>query len=492
MLDPNPDPRQVTQDYPSKYRLRTELYHLNLNYELPFATLKSTSAYQTLNHLQQEDGSRLSEALLGFYDDVAAWNTNLQSYTEELDLESNPGARLDWVLGAFAMKQRSNQFVAEYGGSGPPPDDFSISPDIITNTPSNLTYGNVTTVNRVSYSPYAQSTFHVDSRLRLTGGIRWNHDSYNAFVENFSAFGLSKSSTQYSVGRLTGKIGAEFDITPQNMLYISGTEAYKPGGVNGNIDSKVVGLTFAPEGVSALEVGSKNSFLDNHLRLNISAFYYDYRNLQYIETDPYPFAYGIANIPDTHIWGAETEASYLTFGNRLRFNGQLTLENGKIMGSYKAIDTISAKSTYATSPACAYGGQYYNPACWAAVEAGAQTVSGNRPPKMPAVQAAVSAEYAADVWRGKLTSRAEFVFRGFEYARIFHDGSLDDVNSYGVVNISFQYKPYASHWNAALNFTNIGNVAGINSRYTDPYGTGQTSDQYIAPFQAVGMVGYSF
>ena len=492
VLDPNPDPREVTQDYPSKYRLRTELYHLNLNYELPFATLKSTSAYQNLNHSQQEDGSRLSEAVLGFYDDVAAWNTTLQSYTEELDLESNPGTRLDWVLGAFAMKQRSNQFVAEYGGSGPPPNDFSINRDIITNTPSNLTYGNVTTVNRVSYSPYAQGTFHVSSRLRLTGGIRWNHDSYNAFVENFSAFGLSKSSTQYSVGRLTGKIGAEFDITPQNMLYISGTEAYKPGGINGNLDSKVVGLTFAPEGVSALEIGSKNSFLDNHLRLNISAFYYDYPNLQYIETDPYPFAYGIANIPDTHIWGAETEASYLTFGNRLRFNGQLTLENGKIMGSYKAIDTISANHTYAASPACAYGGQYYNPACWAAVEAGAQTVSGNRPPKMPAVQAAVSAEYAADVWRGKLTSRAEFVFRGFEYARIFHDGSLDDVNSYGIVNISFQYKPDASHWNAALSFTNIGNVAGINSRYTDPYGTGQTSDQYIAPFQAVGMVGYSF
>lgn len=492
VLDPNPDPREVTQDYPSKYRLRTELYHLNLNYELPFATLKSVSAYQNLNHSQQEDGSRLSEAVLGAYDDVAAWNTSLQSYTQELDLESRPGTRLDWVVGAFAMKERSNQFVAEYGGSGPPPGNFSISSDIIANSPPNLTYGNVTTVNRVSYSPYAQGTFHVTDQLRLTGGARWNHDSYNAFVENFSAFGQSKSSTQYSVGRLTGKIGAEFDITPRNMVYISGTEAYKPGGINGNLNSKVVGLTFAPEGVSALEIGSKNSFLNNHLRLNVSAFYYDYRNLQYIETDPYPYAYGIANIPDTHIWGAETEASYLMLGNRLRFNGQLTLENGKIMGSYKAIDTVSANKTYATNAACAYGGQYYNPGCWAAVTAGAQSVSGNRPPKMPAIQTALSAEYTADVWRGKLTSRAEFVFRGFEYARIFHDGSLDDVNSYGVVNIGFQYRPDASHWNAALNFTNIGNVAGINSRYTDPYGIGQTSDQYVAPFQAVGMVGYSF
>jgi len=391
----------------------------------------------------------------------------------------------------FSMKQRSEQFVAEFGGSEANPD-LTVGPDIVTNSPSNLTYGNITTVNRVSYSPYAQGTFHVTNRLRLTGGIRWNHDSYSDFDENFSAYGSSSSSTQYSVGRMTGKIGAEFDVTPHNMVYISGTEAYKPGGINGNLNSKVVGLTFKPEGVSALEVGSKNSFLDNHLRVNISAFYYDYRNLQYIESDPYPYAYGISNIPDTHIWGAETEASYLTLGNRLRFNGQLTLENGKIMGSYKAIDTIAANKVYATSSACAYGGQYYNPACWAAVEAGAQTVAGNRPPKMPAVQAAVSAEYTADVWRGKLTSRIEFVFRGFEYSRIFHDGSLDNTNSYGIVNIGFQYKPTASRWYTSLNLTNIGNRDGINSRYTDPYGTGQTSDQYIAPFQVVGLVGYSF
>jgi len=491
VLDPDPDPRDATQDYPSKFRLRSELYHLNLDWTLPFATLRSVSGYQNLVHTQQEDGTRLSYALLGAYDDVAAWNTDLQSYTQELDLESKPGARVEWTIGAFFMKQRSEQFVAEFQGTEPDPDT-TIAPDIVSNPPANLSYGNVTTINRISYSPYLQATLHVTDRLRLTGGVRWNHDSYNYFVNNFSAFGSTQDNIQYSVGRLTGKIGLEYDLSPRNMLYVSGTEAYKPGGVNGNLNSRVVGLTFAPEGVSALEVGSKNSFLRNHLRVDLSAFFYDYRNLQYIETDPYPYAYGIANIPDTHIWGAETEATYLTLGDRLRFDGQLTLENGAIIGSYKAIDTVSANRTYASSPACANGGQYYSPACWAAVEAGAQTVSGSRPPKMPSVQAAFSVAYTVDVFRGQLTTQLQYIFRGFSYARIFHDGSLDDIPSYNLWNLSFDYKPDHSHWTGSFDLTNLGNVDGVNSRYTDPYGTGQTSDQFIPPFQAVARIGYTF
>jgi iron complex outermembrane receptor protein len=44
----------------------------------------------------------------------------------------------------------------------------------------------------------------------------------------------------------------------------------------------------------------------------------------------------------------------------------------------------------------------------------------------------------------------------------------------------------------SLTATNIFNVAGINSRYTDPYGTFTTSDQYIPPAQVIGTIAYSW
>ena len=491
ILDPNPNPREVDQDYPGYFKLNTALYHLNLDYTLPFATLNSVSAFQDLGNYQTEDSSRLTFAQLGFYDDDAAWNTNLQTYSQEFNLQSLPGSKLEWTGGLFLLKQRTTQFVVEYEGSSPGAN-VSIPPTVESDPPGNLSYGNNSVVTRVSWAPYVQGTYHFNDALSLTAGVRYNHDFYHDYSRNFSAFGSSAADPSYTTGRTTGKVELDYDFTPVNMVYGEVTEAYKPGGVNGNSSSVVVRQTFVPEGITSFEAGSKNSFFDNSLRLNAAAFFYDYRNSQYIEVDPFPYAYGIANIPNTHIYGTEFEGSYLTLNDKLRFNGELTLEDGKMIGDYKAIDQTVATQVINTNPNCAYGGAYYNPACWAAIEDSAKNVSGNKPPKMPPVMAELSAQYTADLPTGELESKVEYVYRGHYYARIFNYDPLDYVPSYSIWNLNFNYQPNAANWTLNLAVTNLGNTAGINSRYTDPYGTAQTSDQYIPPRQIVGTVGYSF
>ncbi len=489
--DPDPDPRQVSQDYPSRFDLETSLYHLNLEWTLPWATLRSVTAYQNLTNKQSEDSSRLSYAILHSYDDIAAWNTSMQNYSEELDIQPHLGRRLDGIAGLFLTKQRSEQFVAEFEGKDADPD-LAIAPDIETSPPLNLAYGNVTTVNRESVAPFVQATYHLTPSLRLTGGIRYNYDHYNDFNFTFASTGSSKANTLYQTNRTTGNINLQYDLTPRNLLYGSVTEGYKPGGVNGNEESRVVGLTFLPEDITSFEIGSKNRLLQDRIRLNVAAFFYDYRDLQYIETDPVPFAYGIANVPNTHIWGGEAEASYLVLHGRLRFNGQLTLEDGRMIGDYKAIDSVTTSQVYASSPACAFGGQYYNPGCWAAVIAAAKSVNGNKPPGLANVQAALNAEYSMAVPWGHLTSRVEYVYRGSEYARVFNSGTLDHLPTYGIVNLDFRYTPDRARWVVELALSNLTDIAGVNSRFTDPYGTGQTSEEFIAPFQVIGTLAYSF
>ena len=489
--DPEPDPRRVNQDFPSEFDLDLDLYHLNLEWTLPFAVIRSITAYQHLYNVQSEDSSRLSYAVLGSYDDVAAWNTSIDSETEDLNIASLPNRQIEWVGGIFLMHQRATQFVAEFEGTNPNPD-LTVLPNITSDPPSNLAYGNITDVSRNSIAPYLQSTLHITRTVRLTGGIRYNQDSYNDFAYNFSAFSSSKLNTDYTTGRITGNVNLQWEATPANMLYGSVTEGYKPGGVNSNNDSVVVSRTFVPEGITSFEVGSKNRFLDNSLLLNVAGFFYDYRNLQYIEDDPIPFEYGITNVPDTHIWGGEAEGTYLMLAGRLRLNGQLTLEDGSIIGDYKAIDSNTTAKVYGTSPACAFGGQYYNPGCWAAVIAAADDTHGNQPPLMPNVQAEFNVQYTWPIWHGQLLSRAEFIYRGSEQARVFNDPAVDHVPAYTLYNLYFSYKPDRSRWTVSLALTNLANTAGVSSRYTDPYGTSQTSDQYVPPFQAVGSVGYSF
>ena len=44
----------------------------------------------------------------------------------------------------------------------------------------------------------------------------------------------------------------------------------------------------------------------------------------------------------------------------------------------------------------------------------------------------------------------------------------------------------------SLAATNLANADGIAGRFTDPYGSGQTSNEFIAPRQYVLTAAYSF
>jgi len=89
-------------------------------------------------------------------------------------------------------------------------------------------------------------------------------------------------------------------------------------------------------------------------------------------------------------------------------------------------------------------------------------------------------------------AQLEYMYRGSFQYRIFNDGALDSVPSYDQWNLYLQLTPPGGHWNFSAGVSNLFNVDGINSRYTDPYGTGQTSDEFIPPRQLIGTVAYQF
>ncbi|MDB5396450.1 MAG: TonB-dependent receptor, partial [Rhodospirillales bacterium] len=495
LRDPNPDPYVVTQDYPARFALNTNITHLNLEWDLPWFTVKSVSAYQYLDHHQQEDGSRSAFSLIGAYDNVAAWNTKLQNYNEEFDILSNGDTNFDWVTGVFVLSQKTRQFVAEFGGSNANAS-FLVTPDIETHAPSNLTFGQNLLVNHASYAWFAQGTYHITDALRLTAGVRVNYDSYSALAANFSgrnAVNPVQSTSNYTDTVPTWRGELDYDLTPDNMLYGSVSRGYKPGGVNTPGFSFFHVPTFSPETNTAFEVGSKNQFLDKHLRANFAAFYYVYKNMQFIYTDPIPFGGAITNIPSTHIWGGEAELSY-TGGpqDRLHVDSTLSLEDGEVQGSYKSINSTIQANIIATAPGCQFGGQFYNPACWNAELAAARDIGGNQPAKMPSVLASLALSYDFPVYAGTLTPRVEYVYRGSFWQRIFNQPGIDKVPGYSLVNLNFEYVPDDSPVKVQFSVSNLFDEAGVNSRYTDPYGTFTTSQQFIPPRQVMGTVSYSF
>lgn len=503
ILDPQTDPRKFEQDYPSEFNLHTQLYHLNLQYDTDWFSIRSVSGYQGLNHQQQEDSSRSAVAVLGYYDDVAGWNTKVKNFNEEFDLLSLPGTRLDWDVGAFVLNQSSHQFVAEFECTytpcaEPTAADLAIPTNIedltvaqIQQQKPNLDYGNDSSVTRRSYSAFGQATYHILPDLRATIGGRYNYDFYGQDSHNFSAFDVDTVSRAYVDHVPTYHFGLDYDITPDHLVYASISRGYKPGGTNGIYGQVVIPATFLPETNTSFEVGSKNFFLDHMLRLNLASFFYFYKNMQYIENDPVPFDGGISNIPTVHAWGVEAEGTYVR--DRLILNTHLALENAEVEGDYFSIDSTvqQAIENQSTGP-CANGGAYYNPKCYALVIASARNLNGRTPPAIPKVSGSANISYTFDVPYGTLTPRAEFIFRGDEWERIFDEPNLDRINSYGVINFNLAYVPTGTNWTVQLTATNVTDIAGVNSKYTDPYGSGQTSIEYIPPLQVIGSVSYRF
>ncbi|SLK08946.1 TonB-dependent receptor [Novosphingobium mathurense] len=79
-----------------------------------------------------------------------------------------------------------------------------------------------------------------------------------------------------SFNRVTWRAAAEFDVTPQNLLYASVETGYRAGGlqIGGSRPD------YNPEYITAYTVGSKNRFFDNRLQVNLEAFYWKYRDQQ--------------------------------------------------------------------------------------------------------------------------------------------------------------------------------------------------------------------
>ena len=81
------------QDFPAHFRLQNDLVHLNLEWDQPGFIVKSVTGWQYLAHQQREDSSRSAFSVIGQYDDVAAWDTWVQNWTQEFDIQSPAGQR---------------------------------------------------------------------------------------------------------------------------------------------------------------------------------------------------------------------------------------------------------------------------------------------------------------------------------------------------------------------------------------------------------------
>jgi iron complex outermembrane recepter protein len=76
--------------------------------------------------------------------------------------------------------------------------------------------------------------------------------------------------------RPTWKASAEFDVTPDSLLYATYETGYRAGG----LQLAEGHPTYEPEYLNSLTVGSKNRFFGNRVQLNLEGFWWKYKDQQ--------------------------------------------------------------------------------------------------------------------------------------------------------------------------------------------------------------------
>ncbi|HTV21736.1 MAG TPA: TonB-dependent receptor [Polyangiaceae bacterium] len=158
-----------------------------------------------------------------------------------------------------------------------------------------------------------------------TGTLRCTAGVDDALVAG-NLFNISAVQQNSEVGNtfFDYRLGVEYDLAQQSLLYFTLSTAHKAAGYNDTIvrpDGSQANEYYGPESVTAFELGSKNELFDRRLRLNASAFLYLYRDQvfqQVVQISPANEDAGLAaqnvslrqNAANPNIYGLDLDLVY--------------------------------------------------------------------------------------------------------------------------------------------------------------------------------------
>jgi iron complex outermembrane receptor protein len=267
----------------------TEGVSADLTWDMGPATLYYLGAHRSYQH----------DALANFYYRVAPtlalgvrqnFSGDYAQNSHELRLATNGDAPLSAQAGLYYFREQSSQIYTfrDLQLLGLPPYYvFPHGPTIAT-----------------SKAVFGQATYRITHQLRATAGARYTDDSKSRVGStNFQQGAVFNPATDFALlnaatlksHQTTWRLGADYDLAPSTLLYGAIATGYKAGGFNDGClaGSSQLGLScpaalavradtllYKPETVRSYEAGIKTRFWNNRASLNLSAFHYDYSNLQ--------------------------------------------------------------------------------------------------------------------------------------------------------------------------------------------------------------------
>ncbi|AOR80203.1 TonB-dependent receptor [Novosphingobium resinovorum] len=368
-----------------------------VDYDLDFATVSSITGYMKQDLFSRWDNDGQADKYYIYTRDEVS-----EDFSQELRIASNNKSGFIWQAGLYYFNEDltlANFFDNDVSGS-----------------PVNLREYHYDVTTR-SKAAFGQVSYDLLDNLRVSGGIRYTEDmksrkgySWVGSLTQDTSDGVAERTygtddTRAKWTKVTWHGGIDYTLSPENMIYAKVDSGYKSGGFNnfglGNYD---------PETLIAYELGSKNRFFDDKLQVNLSAFWYDYKDQQVSQVIGADTI--VVNAGKSRIKGIEAETVAALFaGSRIDFS----------------VTYLDAK---------------YRDFCTNKTTAGVCTVDyqGNYLVQSPkwSINAGIQQSFAA--LGGEFTARAQTQYRSEQWMS-YYNRSTERQGSYTRTDLSLEYVP---------------------------------------------------
>lgn len=278
-----------------------------------------------------------------------------------------------------------------------------------------------------AYAAFTQGTYSLTDRLKATAGLRYSYEKKDTTVDLFfNGARLGSFAGGKSWDAFTPKFGLEFQANDDTLVYGSITRGFKSGGFNSTAIQNP--QDFRPEYVWAYEAGLKSVLADGRARIGLTAFYYDYTDLQVNKYDAVNIV-TLENAANAKIKGFEAEIAAKPT-ERWNITAALTLLDAKY-DNFTSVDPDNGA-------------------------AGPISLKGNQLVRTPKTSASITTDYTFDVGSAlQLTVRGSYAYRSRVYFTPFNTAEVSQ-KAFGVANASVDLQPHDGAWRASVFVKNLG------------------------------------
>jgi len=316
----------------------TEGNGVSVTLDLGFGSvdLKMISAYRDI---EQFDANDFDQSRYTFYDH--SFYTDEDQFSQEIQFLGTT-ERLDWVFGAYYFDESAfhNNAISMGGNNGVPPG-IPMVPYATRGVDRQIKNNQRFTIDIKSYAAFAHLTYEFSEKVSGTLGIRWTDEekeqNYDFFINNEddvfnfamlppipylptlspdNPFLTIPTTYRNSWSEITPKLGLDYRFSEDVFGYFTYSRGFRSGGYNGRPNPNQMGVfpeaqPYDPEVSDSYEIGLKTQLRDDTVRLNVSAFFTDYQDIQLLVLGSSGF-FETENAAEAELKGIELELTART------------------------------------------------------------------------------------------------------------------------------------------------------------------------------------